>query len=432
MKYYILFNKNVKNLKKGNNSQYRGNCPFHDEKTKGNKSFHVNIETGQYHCKSCGAKGNAITFAKHFNENINEYSTKSNNTKQKRELDNIEEYNRILNECPEYVPKTWDIDVVNILKVGFNPKEDKLVFPIYNEDGNIINVKYHNGRQFKGAKATLYPNHIIKKFSDDYIIITEGEKDAITLLSKGFQAVTATGGATTIPKDITELSRFKKIFICLDNDSAGDSGTDLWISKLKELNPKQNIRVADLSDFVKVGGDVTDYFSIKGKTSQTFIEEILEHSIWAKQAGTDVPDYLRQVMKSKEVENLTKRDLIVLSQIIIRATRYRVKTAKINGLRVSMKPGEFISTYGKLAKLCGRDMTTKQVWSAVQKLKKMGFLNSENLKMKRGMKFSLTNWIDKNGNRVWNRENGRQEGQETIYLSSIKLIKKIKDDINQK
>lgn len=34
-------------------------CPFHDEST---PSFNANLETGQYKCFGCGAKGNAITF----------------------------------------------------------------------------------------------------------------------------------------------------------------------------------------------------------------------------------------------------------------------------------------------------------------------------------------------------------------------------------
>lgn len=34
-------------------------CPFHEED---NPSFCANLDTSQYHCFGCGAKGNAITF----------------------------------------------------------------------------------------------------------------------------------------------------------------------------------------------------------------------------------------------------------------------------------------------------------------------------------------------------------------------------------
>ena len=39
--------------------EYKGCCPFHDEKT---PSFYVNDEKAFYHCFGCGAHGDAIRF----------------------------------------------------------------------------------------------------------------------------------------------------------------------------------------------------------------------------------------------------------------------------------------------------------------------------------------------------------------------------------
>src|SRR6058998_3360261 len=40
-------------------TSYKGNCPFHSEKT---PSFHVNPEKGFFHCFGCGAGGNVFKF----------------------------------------------------------------------------------------------------------------------------------------------------------------------------------------------------------------------------------------------------------------------------------------------------------------------------------------------------------------------------------
>lgn len=61
------FKKYLPDLKKGNGDQWRGSCPFHHEKTPENKSFSVNVNTGQYKCFNpiCCAHvgGNAKTFS---------------------------------------------------------------------------------------------------------------------------------------------------------------------------------------------------------------------------------------------------------------------------------------------------------------------------------------------------------------------------------
>lgn len=428
MDYLTLFQKYMPSLKKGSGNQWRGNCPFHKEKTPKNKSFSVNMETGQYHCKSCGAKGNAITIANHFGDSTYTYHKNTNlSGYQKVEIENVFTYHKQLLDNLDYAPGSWNTEIIKLLKVGCDIDKENFVFPIFNANNEIINVKHHHGSQFRGASAKLYPLQLLSIYDDSYIIVAEGEKDMTTLLSQGLQTVTSTGGSKAVPNNISQLLRFQNIYICLDNDDPGDVGTDLWIMKLKKLDQKSYVRVCDLSKFVDEGGDVTDYFNIKGKSQQTFKEEILVRSVWGKMPRTDVPDYLRKIMLSDVMKKLSMRDQIVLFNLIIRATRYRCKIENFNGMRVPMKPGEFVKSYGKLAELCGKDMTATMVDDATSKLVSLGLLRKENLKMKRGMKFSLIGWIDENGHSESHSDLEKVGIENIKFLSSEELINKLKN-----
>lgn len=426
MNHLNLFQKYVPNLSRDYDNQWRGNCPFHTERTPKNKAFCIDMDNGLYHCKSCGTKGNAVTFTKHFNGIIpSNYNSYNINGYQKGELCSVEEFNKYLLCNLENAPRIWNPGIISLLKIGWDSNKSNFVFPIFSKSGNIINVKHHHGPQFRDARATLYPHHLLNKYDKSYIVLTEGEKDVVSSLSMGLQAVTSTGGSKVIPIDISDILKFNKIYLCLDNDSAGDAGIDLWITKIKKLNPKSYIRVCDLSKYIDNGGDVTNYFSINGKTKESFINEIIEHSIWAPMPGSDVPDYLRKVMLSKKTQNLSMRDRDVLFTLITNATRYRVRTAKINGMNVRMRPGEYISSYRKLAELCGKDMTTTMVDDATTKLQSLNFIRKENLKMKRGMKFTLIGWIDENGHSKSHSDSDKTGIQNIKFLSTEELMSKL-------
>ncbi len=414
MDHQTLFQKHALNLKKGSGDQWRGNCPIIPEKTPKNKAFCIDMDKGLYHCKSCGAKGNAITFAIHFGESTYAYH---NNTKfdsfQKIEIDNVYNYHKQLLDNLEYVPRSWNAKYIKLLKIGWNPSKNNFVFPIFDSKNEIINVKHHHGIQFRGASATLYPIQLLDTYDDSYIIIAEGEKDVISLLSNGLQAVTSTGGAKKIPNDITPLLRFKIIYICLDNDDAGERGTELLIKKLKTNNQKSYTRVCDLSSYVGGGSDVTDYFSIEDKSQQTFVDEIIDRSIYARLPGIDVPSYIKQILLSKKIKELNFRDQIVFFHLVHRATRYTFMTSKINGMRVRMKPGDFKTSYQEFAELCGKKMTAKMVIRATDRLESLELIRKENLNMKRGMKFTIRNW----------NENGHSESHSDLEKAGIQNIK---------
>ncbi len=105
------------------------------------------------------------------------------------------------------------------------------VFP-YLREGELINAKYRNVsekkdmRQEGGAEPCLFGWHLIDPKTRT-IFITEGECDAMAIHQMGFPALSVNAGAGNhqwIDSDFERLDRFSEIYLCYDNDEAGQKG----------------------------------------------------------------------------------------------------------------------------------------------------------------------------------------------------------------
>ena len=113
------------------------------------------------------------------------------------------------------------------------------VFP-YLRDGELVNVKYRNAadkrdmRQEAGAEPCLFGWHLIDPRARA-VAITEGEIDAMTLHQCGIPALSVNAGAGNhqwIENDWERLERFSEIFICFDDDEAGQKGAREVLQRL--------------------------------------------------------------------------------------------------------------------------------------------------------------------------------------------------------
>lgn len=233
-----LYRRHVKNLRQvGSGPEHVGICPFPACNGKSEPKFYANAENGLFICHRCGRKGNAITFAKYFRERPEPYYDRTPNP---RPIDHreIDQYHQDLLKRPEHWRAPWKHHVLELLMIGWDTISQKLIFPIFNSLGEVINLIVHRSHQIKGARVTLYPIHLLEEFDPAYIVICEGLVDCVSLLSTDIQAVTSTGGALSIPADISALRRFKKIYLCFDVDEAGDAGVDRWINRLRSESDK--------------------------------------------------------------------------------------------------------------------------------------------------------------------------------------------------
>ncbi len=385
-----LFKKHVNGLSRiKGSSQWVGICPNCSNGSKPKKKFYVNETNGLWDCKRCGRKGNAISFAKDHGEDHRpfcDYAAKPRPIVPGA----ADHFNQVLLGRPDLWRKPWNRRILETLKVGWDRNEKTYTFPIFDSGGDLINFIRHKGWQQRGSKITLYPQNLLSAFDPRYIVLCEGLPDTISLLSNEIQCVTSTGGASGMPNDIAPLGMYERIYICFDNDPTGEQGAEKWINRLVSQFPYTKLRVCDLSEYLEEGGDVTDYLSIPGNNKDTFISEVLERARVGR-PYSDVPDFVRQQMLNPAFGIQKPIDQMLYLQIVLRATRYRVLTAEINGMRVHMNPGEYITSVSRLAVILPK-YTEKQILTSLSRLVKAGFIEQLDLRKKRGRIISLVGW----------------------------------------
>src|SRR5438876_10752812 len=191
-------------------------------------------------------------------------------------LELAREYHRNLPaNVREYLQQARGIsaEVIDRHLLGWNGS--RITIPIFDREGKFPFFKLAKGPQDKiespkmlatpGAHADLYGwERVICK--PEQIIVCEGEFDRLALESRGFAAVTSTGGALTFRPEWAEVLReIPTIYICFDNDAAGRAGAE----RVARLIP--HARIVRLPEEVGDGGDVTDFFVRLGRGREEFI-----------------------------------------------------------------------------------------------------------------------------------------------------------------
>lgn len=141
------------------------------------------------------------------------------------------------------------------------------VFP-YLRDGEFVNAKYRDiadkrgMRQEAGAEPCLFGWHLIQPRTRA-VAITEGEIDAMTLHQVGIPALSVNAGAGNhqwIENDWERLERFSEIFVCFDDDEAGQKGAREVIQRLGIDRCKPvKFGAKDANQWLQDGADGEDF-----------------------------------------------------------------------------------------------------------------------------------------------------------------------------
>lgn len=274
------------------------------------KHFYVNRFSGLGNCKVCSFSPNLFKLKQHFGviATVKEPEVK---TPLSSSLDttvqlNAIKYHRDLFNDPDKVRELtewWGISE-KILKeyfIGICEYDRKLWVSIPTlKDGIVWNIKYRTWNGFEkefrrefGGTSMLYN---IEKFEtmNKYVLLLEGEKDALTLIDKGVPNVLGNSGgaATFLPEWIKMFDKFEKIFICYDMDEAGDSGARKLI---KRLGTDKCYRVS----LPGAKMDINDYFK-EGHTTKEFVEILKKAQLFEIPGVITLDDSYSRLMQKFE------------------------------------------------------------------------------------------------------------------------------------
>lgn len=225
------------------NGQIRMECPFRDNHTDGSGqySFFVSPDINAYHCFSCRAKGNLVNLLTtqfgigYFDAvgmvRLTEY------TPEVKEFDldiswSVDKFPK------EFLKRGYTKETLKHFKVGMT-SDDEIVIPYYrnfNKPTELVGYQkrvYNPDRRVLNSKSFDKKNYLYNlDLSKDYVILAEGQSDVWRLYQHGYNAC-ALMGSDISSQQISQLSKFKKVYLALDNDLAGRKGTEICYSLLR-------------------------------------------------------------------------------------------------------------------------------------------------------------------------------------------------------
>lgn len=285
----VLTNGKLKDIKPG--SDYiMISCPSHSNGLEKNPDCGIYIgddtkkDYGFAHCFACDFKGSFDKFvAECFNSSlefakqwlISKYGVKVKEKivigdninlnksiiKQHKDIHCLDKYQSY---CPYLQKRKVSREVCEQFKVKYDPIKRQVLFPSFDEKGNLItitkrNIDYKKFELEKDVEKVVYGLDQIIKNNIKSAIICEGQFDVLTAWSFGYPAISTLGGISLDQIDKINKSCITHLILAMDNDAAGKKFTEILKNKLdkriliSELNiprPAKDINDLDKETFI--------------------------------------------------------------------------------------------------------------------------------------------------------------------------------------
>jgi hypothetical protein len=239
-------------------------CPFHDDK---NPSLSLTVSgegKGLFHCFGCGASGTLFTLLKKQTKKSNSDVAKMIGIEERSDC-TLEDY------CSEKGISRETVERYGIYE-GESNGTKCVVFPYHREKSSEV---LYRKRRFSGtrkfdltgkAELSVYLPKNCDYSGTRTLFIAEGETDALTLSQFGYPAIGLPGSQSVkkvLPKFLEGKKNLVEVFICIDNDAAGDSFALSVCSVLAETSPNADVYLfvpADYADDDENIKDVNDLY----------------------------------------------------------------------------------------------------------------------------------------------------------------------------
>jgi len=273
----------------GDKTQVTIQCLFCDDDK---QHLYINNENGCWKCFHCDAKGSWFNLVDQLGETEKVTLESITDVQHTAELvtkqpdlkitsEDIESYHlQVPDRIFDYLrggERGLTVETLEEFKVGWDGKS--IVFPIFNKEGNVINLRHRRDPvrsdenkmwNEPGGKAALFNIKVLSE-EKDYVLLCEGEFDAMVANQYGFPAVSGTAGANTFKTEwVDDFNKVKKVFIVYDTDEAGREGA---LNVARKLGTKAYIVGLPAANGEKV--DVTDFFC-KLKKSRDGFQKLLD------------------------------------------------------------------------------------------------------------------------------------------------------------
>lgn len=231
--------------------EMRTDCPFCDKPN----HLYLNTETTQWECKRCGESGNFYTLLTKF---AGDYLSPGKDESWRQELSKRRGF-------PESAFRGT---------VGWSGSH--LMVPVRNAEGAVVDIRWCK----LGGKLMSTPGVSVGLFGHEQltdpsrlaepVFICEGEWDALALryLLKGAGVngvAVGVPGAAVFKQGWTSSFVNRDVFVCMDNDEAGDTGAEVAGGRLRGV--ARSVKHLHWSGTLPKGHDVSDHvrFFLRGK-----------------------------------------------------------------------------------------------------------------------------------------------------------------------